>query len=133
MPLLRAKVADAGVHVEYAFATTPECCPSRASILSGRFVHNTRVVNNTASGNCASVLWARTGERATLAVHLQRRNYSTFFAGKYMNEYGSGAGGSSWVTGEHKALGYDWVPPGWDTWFGTGPETLIAGAGGTQS
>ena len=130
MPLLRAKVADAGVHVEYAFATTPECCPSRASILTGRFVHNTHVVNNTASGNCASVLWARTGERATLAVHLQRRNYSTFFAGKYMNEYGSGAGGSSWVTGEHLAMGYDWVPPGWDAWFGTGPETLIAGAGG---
>ncbi len=29
-----------GINFTHAFATTPVCCPSRASIFSGRFAHN---------------------------------------------------------------------------------------------
>ena len=131
MPLLRAKVADAGVHVEYAFATTPECCPSRASILTGRFVHNTHVVNNTASGNCASVLWrahgrARDARGAPAAAQLldllRGQVHERVRRAARAARRGSRASTSRWAT--------TGVPPGWDAWFGTGPETLIAGAGG---
>src|SRR5215212_4204698 len=40
MPRTRRWIADAGVTYTNGFATTPSCCPSRASIFSGRYVHN---------------------------------------------------------------------------------------------
>ena len=34
------------------FVTTPICCPSRTSLLSGRWAHNTGAVSNIKSGWC---------------------------------------------------------------------------------
>ena len=126
MPKLHEKIISQGVTVEYAFATTPECCPSRATILTGRYYHNHRVVNNTGQGNCASMLWTRTGERATIAVHLQRFGYETYFVGKYMNEYGEdSAGGEYDSRHDHASTDLAWVPPGWSEWFATGPTSTF--------
>uniref|UniRef100_A0A8C1KJ65 N-acetylglucosamine-6-sulfatase n=2 Tax=Cyprinus carpio TaxID=7962 RepID=A0A8C1KJ65_CYPCA len=89
------------------FVASPLCCPSRASILTGKYPHNHHVVNNTLEGNCSSTAWQKTQEPETFPAFLQKQGtYQTFFAGKYLNEYGN-----------KKAGGVEHVPPGWDHWF----------------
>lgn len=69
------------------FVASPLCCPSRASILTGKYPHNHRVINNTLEGNCSSLAWQKSQEPSTFPVLLQKYGfYQTFFAGKYMNE-----------------------------------------------
>ena len=41
MPLTRRYFRGGGTQFTSAFATTPLCCPSRATILTGRYAHNT--------------------------------------------------------------------------------------------
>uniref|UniRef100_A0A673IA79 N-acetylglucosamine-6-sulfatase n=1 Tax=Sinocyclocheilus rhinocerous TaxID=307959 RepID=A0A673IA79_9TELE len=109
MPLVKTKklIGDAGITFTNTFVASPLCCPSRASILTGKYPHNHHVVNNTLEGNCSSTAWQKTQEPETFSAFLQKHGtYQTFFAGKYLNEYGS-----------KKAGGVEHVPPGWDHWF----------------
>src|SRR5262249_57876687 len=46
MPGVRRELADHGVEFTQAFMTTPLCCPSRSSILTGQFSHRTGVYTN---------------------------------------------------------------------------------------
>ncbi|XP_023309823.1 N-acetylglucosamine-6-sulfatase-like [Anoplophora glabripennis] len=98
-------VADKGKVFKNAFANSPICCPSRSSILTGKFVHNTGVFNNSIEGNCSSRNWQKHHEPYSIVSLLQSsKNYTTFYAGKYLNQYGTkGAGGIS-----HVPKGYDW-------------------------
>ena len=41
LAVARKMIAEAGVEFVNAFTTSPICCPSRASILTGRYLHNT--------------------------------------------------------------------------------------------
>ena len=66
--------------------STPVCCPSRATLLTGRYQHNTAVRNNSLPGNCCGDAWRRRLEPRALAALLHRRGYSTFYAGKYLNQ-----------------------------------------------
>lgn len=69
------------------FVASPLCCPSRASILTGKYPHNHHVFNNTLEGNCSSAAWQQSEELRTFPALLQARaNYQTFFAGKYLNQ-----------------------------------------------
>ncbi|XP_039625976.1 N-acetylglucosamine-6-sulfatase isoform X1 [Polypterus senegalus] len=103
----RRLIGEAGITFTNAYVSSPLCCPSRASILTGKYLHNHRVVNNTLEGNCSSQAWQKTQEPFTFPVILnQFCEYQTFFAGKYLNEYGSSEAG-----------GVEHVPPGWNGWY----------------
>jgi len=98
---------DQGAQFTNAFVTTPICCPSRASILTGRYLHNTGVKNNTVTGGCSSQEWRQGPERKSFAFHLKSAGYKTMYAGKYLNQYGTKEGG-----------GVEHIPLGWDFWAG---------------
>ena len=56
MPKTREWFSD-GQIFENAFVSTPVCCPSRSSLLTGRYQHNTKVVNYSVAGNCYGEEW----------------------------------------------------------------------------
>ncbi|XP_076140143.1 glucosamine (N-acetyl)-6-sulfatase (Sanfilippo disease IIID), b [Alosa pseudoharengus] len=106
-PMKKTKqlIGDAGVTFSNAFTVTPLCCPSRSSILTGKYPHNHEVRNNSLSGNCSSPAWQKDSESLAFPVLLSKSGYQTFFGGKYLNQYG-----------KKEAGGVDHVPPGWDHW-----------------
>ena len=106
-PLSKAKfwIGEQGTTFENSFVSTPVCCPSRSSILTGLYQTTTKVFNNTIDGNCWGGEWRLTSERQTFAAVLKSKaNYTTFYAGKYLNRYGHANDLA--------------VPLGWDWWAG---------------
>jgi arylsulfatase A-like enzyme len=79
MPNTRQWFEDGGVRFPNAFATTPLCCPSRASVFSGRYTHNHGVRNN----DLANVL----DQRFTIQAYLKAAGYKTGIFGKYFNAW----------------------------------------------
>ena len=112
-PLSKAKrwIAENGVTFENSFATVPLCCPSRASILTGLYQHNTQVFNNSLEGNCYGSEWKETLEKNTFATALKSIGYTTYYAGKYLNCY------CLQECDAYSELDLT-VPPGWDHWAG---------------
>ncbi|XP_073183984.1 N-acetylglucosamine-6-sulfatase isoform X3 [Lepidochelys kempii] len=82
-----ALIAEMGISFSNAYVPSALCCPSRASILTGKYPHNHHVVNNTLEGNCSSKSWQKIQEPYTFPAVLKSMcGYQTFFAGKYLNE-----------------------------------------------
>jgi N-acetylglucosamine-6-sulfatase len=101
MPTVRRELMAHGVTFRNGFVTTPLCCPSRASILTGAYAHTTGVWQNR--GPVGG--FRRFRDRSTVATWLDRAGYNTALFGKYLNGYHG-----------------TYVPPGWDRWV------AIAGA-----
>ena len=76
MPSTRRFFARGGTLFTNAFATTPLCCPSRASTLSGRYAHNHGVTRNEFGG--------RLDADHALPAYLRAAGYRTAISGKYL-------------------------------------------------
>ena len=104
-----------GMTFKNYFVSDSLCCPSRASIFTGRFPHNTHVYGNTgAVGGGYRAFYNRGEELHTFAVALQRVGYLTALMGKYLNGY-LPIGGRR-ADGAAADVSANYVPPGWNEW-----------------
>ena len=91
------RLAERGVTFTHFYVTTPLCCPSRASIMTGLYARHHGVrANHPPDGGMEGF-----DDRSTLATWLQAAGVRTGLVGRYLNGYQS-----------------TYVPPGWDSWFG---------------
>jgi N-acetylglucosamine-6-sulfatase len=98
MDAVSSAIRDRGVTFSpYAYVSTPICGPARATLLTGKWSHNTGL---TTTAHAYEKLRASGYESDTIATRLKKAGYATFFGGKYTNGY----------------HGHE-VPPGWDEWF----------------
>jgi len=95
------RMAREGARFLNAFATTPLCSPSRASILTGQYAHTHGIVDNTARDAASHRL-------PTFAIPLQAAGYRTGFFGKWHmgNDDSPRPGFTEWVAmrGQGEAL-----------------------------
>jgi arylsulfatase A-like enzyme len=82
MPKTLQWMAAAGVTYDQGYVTTPSCCPSRASIFSGRYVHNHGVLQQG--------LGSKLDQRSTMQRQLKEGGYFTAMAGKFLNKWNIG-------------------------------------------
>ncbi|HEX4817560.1 MAG TPA: sulfatase, partial [Nonomuraea sp.] len=94
-------LADGGIAFSDYYVSDSLCCPSRASMFTGEFPHNTGVRTNQGYDRGGHRAFAE-HEGRTYAVALRGAGYRTGYLGKYINEYPA-------------RPGYR-VPPGWDEW-----------------
>jgi arylsulfatase A-like enzyme len=78
MKATRRYFLDKGVHYRRAFATSPLCCPSRASIFTGQYAHNHGVLTNSESDM---------PQNETIQAYLNQAGYDTAIFGKYLNAW----------------------------------------------
>lgn len=107
MPNVR-RLAARGTSFSNYFVTDSLCCPSRASILTGRYPHDTGIFRNTGADGGFLAFHARGLEQDTYATNLQGVGYRTALMGKYLNQYSPSR--------IRTALGGPYVPPGWTDW-----------------
>ena len=89
-----------GTSFDRYVVTDSLCCPSRASIFTGRYPHSTGVIRNQPPDGGWPVFHA-VAEKSTFATSLARVGYRTALMGKYMNGY---------------APADRFIPPGWTDW-----------------
>ena len=111
MPNTLDLIAKRGMTFNRYYVSYPLCCPSRVSLLTGRYAHNHNVSGNIQPNGGYSGFAFRAAFTHNLAVWLQEAGYRTIHIGKFLNGYGD----------EPYDDGND-VPPGWSSW-----HTVAAG------
>jgi arylsulfatase A-like enzyme len=97
MPETRRRFVRQGVLYSPAFVTTPLCCPSRASIMTGRYAHNHGVkVNSNPSETRSDAL----DHSTTIQRYLDDAGYHTGVIGKFL----------------HRPWEFSASPPHFDEW-----------------
>lgn len=100
MPQTFSKLVDQGVYFSRNYVNDSECCPSRASILTGLYAHDTGVDSNFRP------LDGTTPARPTFVQALQEAGYRTMLDGKYLNSESCRRqpGWSEWICGKDKQM-----------------------------
>jgi N-acetylglucosamine-6-sulfatase len=98
MPNTLKLLGEEGTTFTNAVVTTPLCCPSRASLITGQYSHNHGILLNNPGYP------ALESKRNVLPSWMQRAGYRTAHVGKFLNNY------EDWP--EDPAD----VAPGWDEW-----------------
>ncbi len=103
MPKTQALIGAPGASFLHAYASDPLCCPSRVTVQTGEYAHNTGVLGNTPpQGGYESF-----NDKNDLPVWLQSDGYRTIHIGKMPNGFGGANVG-----------GPNYVPPGWGPFAG---------------
>jgi arylsulfatase A-like enzyme len=105
LPPLKFKNDGTWLNFTHAAVEVPMCCPSRASILTGRYSSEVGVRTNSEGQNL--------DDTRTIATVLRAAGYRTGLAGKYLNNF-------PW------SLPNTYVPPGWDYWRADGSAAKAA-------
>ncbi|KAL6364958.1 hypothetical protein LRP88_00933 [Fusarium phalaenopsidis] len=86
-PLIQKHLIDQGTAYKRHFCTTAVCCPSRASLWTGKLAHNTNVTDlNPPYGGFP--IFVKNGHNENyLPVWLQNAGYNTFYTGKMFNAH----------------------------------------------
>jgi N-acetylglucosamine-6-sulfatase len=100
------RLEHTGADFSHYFVTDSLCCPSRASILTGRYPHDTGVFNNSGADGGIGAFNRFGDDRSTVATDLRAVGYRTAIMGKYLNLYQPS----------------DPPAPGWDQWDVTGNQ-----------
>ena len=111
-----------GVTFDHAFVADSLCCPSRSTIFTGLYPHDTHVTTNSPPDGGYQKFQAEDLARRTFADALQSSGYATSMLGKYLNGYGDPSGNTGTkVKGDKKdqpaPSDADFpVAPGWSDW-----------------
>jgi arylsulfatase A-like enzyme len=112
MPHVRQMQKDGVTFTNY-FVTDSLCCPSRSSIFTGRYPHNTGIYRNVGPDGGYLGFVARGHQNATFAAALAAAGYRTAMLGKYLNGYqprihGPAPGWSEWDVAGNGYGGFDY-------------------------
>jgi len=106
----------AGLTFEDYFVSDSLCCPSRASIFTGDFPHDTGVFSNFGPGGGFRAFYRHGNERHTFPLGMQRAGYATALMGKFLNGYLESSGHGHVSDGEVTNVPARYVPPGFTDW-----------------
>ncbi len=105
MPNTLASIAEKGITFNRYYVSYPLCCPSRVSLMTGRYAHNHNDRGNVPPNGGFTGFTARQAYSHNLATWLQGAGYRTIHVGKFLNGYGD----EPFDNGQT-------VPPGWNSW-----------------
>jgi arylsulfatase A-like enzyme len=106
MPATLDLIAKKGITFNRYYVSYPLCCPSRVSLLTGRYAHNHNVRGNVSPNGGYVGFSFRGAYSHNLATWLSADGYKTIHIGKFLNGYGE----EPWDNGTT-------VPPGWSSWY----------------
>lgn len=105
MPNTLSLIAEKGVTLNRYYVPYPLCCPSRVSLLTGRYAHNHNVRGNVQPNGGFLGFSFRGANGHNVAAWLQQAGYRTIHIGKFLNGYGDEPFDNGTT-----------VPPGWNAW-----------------
>jgi len=105
MPNTLASIAAKGITFNRYYVSYPLCCPSRVSLLTGRYAHNHNDRGNVPPNGGFNGFANRQAYGHNIATWLQGAGYRTIHVGKFLNGYGD----EPFDDGKN-------VPPGWSAW-----------------